>query len=355
MKYITMFVNMNKLIYLGIVSLALAVSCNTQKKAAKFRFSTPQAGTMVKAGDAVAIKLEFPADLSTIDSVVYAMDDEVLARRTDSTAVSLETTTAAFGNRTLSARLYHDGKEQIAYSNIVVVPQAPKRYSFKVIHEYPHDPEAYTQGLEYEGGYLYESTGQYGKSSLRKVNYQTGEVVQQINLDDQTFGEGMTIMGNRIVQLTYREKIGIVYDKQSFAKTGEFSYGQSPEGWGLCFDGNRLIKTDGSSRLYFLNKDTFAEEGFIEVYDHEGPVNYLNELEWIDGKIYANVYQEDNIVVIDPATGAVEAEINLIGIYPGKQEMDNELNGIAYDRKGDRLFVTGKDWPRLYEIALVER
>jgi len=346
---------MNKLIYFGAVFIALIASCNTQKKTAKFRFSSPQAGTMVKAGDAISLKLEFPDDLSAIDSVVYAMDDEVLARRTDSVPVTLETKEAAFGNRTLSARLYHDGKEQVAYSNIVVVPQPPKQYGFNVVNEYPHDTEAFTQGLEYENGYLYESTGQYGKSSLRKVAYQTGEVVQRINLDDKFFGEGMTLIGDRIVQLTYREKVGFVYNKNTFAKIGEFSYGQSPEGWGLCYDGNRLMKSDGSSRLYFLNKDTYAEEGFIEVYDNEGPVQYLNELEWIDGKVYANIYQEDVIVVINPATGAVESKINLIGIYPDKQEFDNELNGIAYDRQGDRIFVTGKNWSKLYEIALVAR
>lgn len=346
---------MNKLIYLGAILIVLIVSCNTQKKAAKFRFSSPEAGTMVNVGDVLSLKLEFPDDLSTIDSVVYAMDDEVLARRTDSGAVNFETKEAAFGNRTLSARLYHDGKEQVAYSNIVVVPHPPKRYSFEVVREYPHDTEAFTQGLEYENGYLYESTGQYKESSLRKVAYQTGEVVQQVSLDDRFFGEGMTIMGDQIIQLTYREKVGFVYNKHTFAKTGEFAYGKSPEGWGLCYDGTRLIKSDGSSRLYFLNKTTFAEEGFVEVYNHEGPVDSINELEWIDGKIYANVYQEDVIIIIDPATGAVEGEINLIGIYPNKQEIDNELNGIAYDRQGDRLFVTGKNWSQLYEIALVER
>src|SRR5690606_39400537 len=134
----------------------------------------------------------------------------------------------AFGSRTLSARLYHDGREQVAYSNIVVVPPPPQRYGFKVVKEYPHDMEAFTQGLEYENGYLYESTGQYGKSSLRKVAYQTGEVVQRINLDDKFFGEGMTLIGDRIVQLTYREKVGFVYNKNTFAKIGEFYYGQSP-------------------------------------------------------------------------------------------------------------------------------
>lgn len=346
---------MNRLIYIPIVLLVFTTSCNTQKKASKFRFDTPQAGTLVQLGESVPLKLVFPADVSAFDSVVYSMDGEVLARKTDSTAVSLHTGNVAFGSRTLSAKLYHNGEERIAYSNIVVVPPAPKRYSFKVVAAYPHDPEAYTQGLEYENGIMYESTGQEGKSSLRKVDYRTGAILNKVDLGATSFGEGLTIVGNKIIQLTWRENVGFVYNKGTFAKTAEFSYGSFKEGWGLCFDGDRLILSDGTSRLYFLNKDTYGEEGFIEVYDSKGPLNSLNELEYIDGKIYANVYTKDIIVIIDPKTGAVEGEINLIGIYPDQADYDNELNGIAYDRGGDRLFVTGKLWSKLYHIELIER
>ena len=359
---ITKFVLMIRLIYLPTVLLAFIVSCNTQKKASKFRFDTPEAGTLVKIGESVPLKLIFPADVSSVDSVVYSMDGIVFARKTDSTSVTLDTEKAGLGSRTLSARLYHNGEERVAYSNIVVVPPAPKRYSFKVINTYPHDPHAYTQGLEFdENGFLYESTGfessgQNGKSSLRRVNYQTGDVLQKIELDEKYFGEGLTIVGDKIIQLTWRDhRIGFVYNKNTFAKIGEFAYGQSVEGWGLCYDGTRLIKSDGTGRLYFLNKDTYAEEGFVEVYNDKGPLDSLNELEYIDGKIYANVYMEDIIVIIDPKTGAIEGEINLIGIYPDKAASNNELNGIAYDRQGDRLFVTGKLWSKLYHIELVGR
>ncbi|MFC3200174.1 glutaminyl-peptide cyclotransferase [Parapedobacter deserti] len=346
---------MNKLIYILMILLGFAVSCNTQRNASKFRFATPEAGTVVKIGESVPLKLMFPSDLSSFDSVVYAMDGEVLARKTDSAVVTLDTEKVAFGSRTLSARLYRGNEEQVAYSNIVVVPPPPSRYGFKVINEYPHDSEAYTQGLEFDAqGILYESTGQQGKSSLRKVNYRTGDIIQQINLDEQYFGEGLTLVGDKIIQLTWRNNVGFVYNK-NLAKVGEFAYGQSKDGWGLCYDGNRLIKSDGTSRLYFLNKDSYAEEGFIEVYNDKGPVDNLNELEYIDGKVYANVYTKDIIVIIDPQTGAIEGEINLIGIYPDKADHDNELNGIAYDRKGDRLFVTGKLWSKLYEIELVAR
>lgn len=346
---------MNRLIYVPVVLLVFVASCNTQKKASRFRFDTPEAGTLVQLGQTVPLKLVFPEDVSSFDSVVYSMDGEVLARKTDSTVVSLNTENAAFGSRTLSAKLYHNGEERVAYSNIVVVPPTPKRYSFNVVAEYPHDSDAYTQGLEYENGFLYESTGRERQSTLRKVNLQTGEAVQRISLDDEYFGEGMAIVGDRIIQLTYRSGKGFVYQKATFAKAAEFPYGSFKEGWGLCFDGDRLILSDGTSRLYFLNKDTYAEEGFIEVYDDSGPLGSLNELEYINGKIYANLYTKDVIVIIDPRTGAVEGEINLIGIYPDKADYDNELNGIAYDRQGDRLFVTGKLWDKLYHIELIER
>jgi len=351
-----MFAIMNRIIYLTLVLFVLIASCNTPKKASKFRFDMPEAGTLVKKGESVPLKLVFPAELPSFDSVVYAVDGEVLARKTDSTPVSLDTEKAPFGSRTLSAKLYHQGTEQVAYSNIVVVPPAPKRYGFKVLREYPHDREAYTQGLEFDQqGILYESTGQEGKSSIRQVDYKTGNVIKKVDLSPNSFGEGLTLVGDRLIQLTWREKVGFVYDKKSLKKTSEFNYGKSPEGWGLCYDGNRLIKSDGSNKLFFLNKDTYAEEGFIEVYGEKGPMDNLNELEYIDGKVYANVYTKDFIVVINPETGAIESEINLIGIYPDKQEYNNELNGIAYNPQTKRLFVTGKNWPSLYEIELVAR
>ena len=346
---------MNRLLYIPAALLVLAASCNTQKKTTKFRFDTPTAGTLVQVGQSVPLKLVFPDDVSSFDSVVYSMDGEVLARKTDSSAVNLETGQAAFGSRTLSAKLYQNGEERTAYSNIVVVAPAPKRYGFKVVTEYPHDTEAYTQGLEFNNGVLYESTGQTGHSTLRKVNYQTGEVLQKVDLAATSFGEGMTFVDDKIIQLTWRENIGFVYNKNTFAKTGEFPYGSFKEGWGICYDGERLIVSDGTSRLYFLNKDTYAEEGSIEVYGHNGPVDSLNELEYIDGKIYANIYTEDIIVIINPETGAVEGEINLIGIYPDKADYDNELNGIAYDHRDGRLFVTGKLWSKLFHIELIER
>lgn len=341
-----------------LLTFLLAYACDAQKRATKLRFVSPEAGSMVRSGNPLLLKLDVPDSQSPVDSIIYTIDGALVSSMLNSDSVTLDTDTFVFGNKTLSARVYKDGRETVAHSNIVIVPQAPRYYSFRVVNEYPHDPNAFTQGLEYHNGYLYESTGQYhGKSSLRRTNPETGEVLKKINLADRFFGEGLTIVGDRIIQLTWMENTGFVYDLQTFDKIREFQYGQAKEGWGICFDGERLIMSDGTNRLYFLNKDTYEEEYTVDVFNHQGPRKSLNELEYIDGKVFANVYGEDIIVIINPTTGAIEGEINLLGIYPEKDKLDhdNELNGIAYDRETNRLFVTGKNWAKLFEIELIDR
>lgn len=333
--------------------------CNTQRKAAELSFKTPEAGTLIKKGDKVAVRMNFPASDAGIDSVVYLLDDQVIAAKKDSTPVSFPTDSLKLGSRSITTRLYQGGKQQEAFSNIVLVsPKAPEQLSFSVVKTFPHDTSAYTQGLEYHDGIFYESTGEWGESSLRKVSVNDGKVLKKIDFPKEIFGEGLAVLpNNKIVMLTWRNGKGFVYDKNTFEKLSEFPFQASKEGWGLCFDGNRLIKSDGTNRLYFLNKESYAEEGYIEVYNDKGAVDQLNELEYIDGLIYANVYQQDIIVVIDPKTGEVLRELNLIGLLPQKDHYDNTdvLNGIAYDAQGKRLFVTGKKWDSLFEIKILPR
>ncbi len=228
-------------------------------------------------------------------------------------------------------------------------------YTYKTVNTYPHDPEAFTQGLVFEDGVLYEGTGRLGRSTLRKVVLETGEILQHYEVPAQYFGEGITIFGNRIIQLTWQSKIGFVYDKESFERLRSFTY--PTEGWGITHDGNRLIMSDGTSTLYFWDPETFQEVGRIEVRGETGPVTRLNELEYIGGEVYANVWQTDRIVRIDPRTGRVAGWIDLAGLL-GPEDRDRQvgvLNGIAYERKKKRLFVTGKLWPRLFEIELVSQ
>ena len=226
----------------------------------------------------------------------------------------------------------------------------PISYSYSIVNTYPHDENAFTQGLLFDNGVLYESTGLYGSSSLRRVELETGKILQSYALPPQYFGEGITIFDDKIIQLTWLENKSFVYDKQSFALLQEFSY--STEGWGITSDGNRLIMSDGTSTLYFLDPVTFQRIGQVEVTAN-GPVEMLNELEYIKGKVYANIWEEEKIAIINPSTGQVEGWINLSGLQNAEnQNTLNVLNGIAYDAKEDRLFVTGKNWPQLFEINL---
>ena len=228
-----------------------------------------------------------------------------------------------------------------------------QEYTYSVVNTYQHDSNAFTQGLVFEDGALFEGTGLYGSSTLRRVELETGNILQIHELADQYFGEGITIYGSEIIQLTWKSHLGFVYDKDSFELLREFDY--PTEGWGITHDGERLIMSDGTSSLYFLDPETLEEIGRIDVYDSDGPVTRLNELEYVQGGIYANVWQTDQIAMIAPQTGEVIGWINMEGLL-GPEDRTNHvdvLNGIAYDAANDRLFVTGKLWPKLFEIELV--
>jgi glutamine cyclotransferase len=232
------------------------------------------------------------------------------------------------------------------------VNSEPVNYTYSVVSTYAHDPNAFTEGLIFDNGFLYESTGLSGNSTLRRVDLATGDVLQLYSLPDQYFGEGMTLVGDKIIQLTWQSHVGFVYDKYTFELLQNFSY--PTEGWGITYDGSQLIMSDGTANLYFLDPVTFQKTGQVQVHDANGPVVRLNELEYINGKVYANIWLENKIAVINPQTGQVEAWIDLSGIID-HQNLDGNsvLNGIAYDANTGRLFVTGKMWPQLFEIKLV--
>jgi glutamine cyclotransferase len=222
---------------------------------------------------------------------------------------------------------------------------------YQLVRSFPHDPEAFTQGLVYVDGVLYESTGLNGQSGIRKVKLETGEVTQIQPLDSRYFGEGIAVVGDRVVQLTWQSGIGFVYDRHTFQRQRTFTY--EGEGWGLTYDGTRLIMSDGTSRLRFLDPETFKETGRLEVRDRGTPVERLNELEMVKGEIFANVWETQRIVRIAPATGEVLGWIEMRGLLtPGEASRVDVMNGIAYDAKNDRLFVTGKRWPKLFEVRV---
>jgi glutamine cyclotransferase len=228
-------------------------------------------------------------------------------------------------------------------------------YSFEVVRSFPHDPQAFTQGLVFENGALYESTGLNGRSSLRKVDLASGKVLMKAEVGQQYFAEGMTIFREKVFQLTWKAGKGFIYDPATFEKTGEFAY--TGEGWGLTHDDHSLIMSDGSSTLRFVNPDNFTVEQTIKVTANGQPVERLNELEYVDGEIFANIWETDKIVRIDPHSGKVVGSIDLTGLLPASDRTPETdvLNGIAYDAATGRLFLTGKLWPKVFEVKLLKR
>ena len=235
---------------------------------------------------------------------------------------------------------------------------AQQQLKYHVVASFPHDPTAFTQGLLFSAGKLYESTGLYGRSELREVELHSGRVLRKRSLERSDFGEGLALLGTQLVQLTWTSGHGYLWDLRSFRKQGRMPYlfGPNPsaaQGWGLCYNGAELVLSDGSDRLYFLHGASFAPIRSIQVRDAAGPVAQLNELECIEGRVYANIWQSDRIAIIDPVSGVVTAQLDLSALYPRRLRSDNVLNGIAWDAQQRHLFVTGKRWPRLYQLAVV--
>ena len=233
-------------------------------------------------------------------------------------------------------------------------PAPVPMFGYTIVHTYPHDRDAFTQGLQVVDGAFYEGTGLNGRSSIRKVKIETGEVLQKRDVPAQYFGEGITVRGNELFQLTWQSNVALVYDRTSFAPKRQFKY--TGEGWGLTQDATSLIMSDGTEYLRFLDPATFAERRRVRVAVGGTPLKNLNELEYVKGEVFANVWQTDYVARIDPKTGSVNGYIDFRGLLtPREREATDVLNGVAYDEKTDRLFITGKLWPRVYEVRITRK
>ena len=295
-----------------------------------------------------------------INKVQFFVNGKEIA--SNGTSITLNTLDLGVGKHLISALISYPDKTKKENSFVeVLADKKPAIYSYKIINEYPHDTQAYTQGLEYYNGFLYETTGRNGKSSLRKVEITTGKVLQKIDLDQKYFGEGMTIFNNKIYWLTWKAQKGFVYNLETFTKEKEFSYNNSKQGWGLTHNNLELIKSDGTNKIWFLNPETQQEKRYIQAYTFDRAVDNLNELELINGKLYSNKYQQNTIVIIDPNSGIVEGLADLRGLEKEMSKtqklepQDEVLNGIAYDAENNRIFVTGKHWGKLFEIELIKK
>jgi len=357
---------MKKLLLSGVCLLTiLAIGCK-DKPTGQGISLTPEMGTVYHLGQPVSVKLNAPDDLKP-DSVVYLLDSVRFASTKDSASVSLKTDSMKLGSRLITAKIYQGGTAQEISTNFMLyAAKAPQALKYTVEKTFPHDTSSYTEGLQYLDGVMYESDGgrvdsPEGRSSLRTASLETGKVIKKVEGDPKIFMEGISVVGDKIVQLTYTEKIGYVYDKNTLKLLSTFTNNVGQEGWGMCFDGQRLYMDDSTNRIWFLDKDTYQQKGYIDVCDDKGQINEINELEYIDGKLYANVYQTDTILVINPKTGAVEQRVDMKDLYPmadRPQDRDwsnNVLNGIAWDADGKRLFVAGKRWPHLYQVKFVKK
>ena len=336
---------------------------NNEKEERRYKLINPQSGTVSKIGDDLRIELKPVKADAKFDSCLISVDGKSPDKFAGSEYV-LNTANLNPGTRRIAIKIFASDSlsETINFSFKLLPGEAPKLYGYKIVNEYPHDNKAYTQGLFYHDGFLYEGTGQHGYSSIRKVDLQTGEVIKKHTLENEYFGEGICLYNNRILQLTWTDRKGFVYGLDDFELQGRFRY--NTEGWGITSDDRNLWMSDGTSTIYKIDlgnvttsEKTISIIELTEVYTNEGNVKGLNELEFIEGEIWANVYTENNIVRIDPDTGIVTGIVDLEGILDKKliAKDTDVLNGIAYDKENKRIFVTGKNWPRLFEIKLIEK
>ncbi|MBN2893208.1 MAG: glutaminyl-peptide cyclotransferase [Bacteroidales bacterium] len=302
-------------------------------------------------GDIVGVDFEV-IDTAKVDSLQFWINKEkIFSSNEKKFDYQYETTNEKVGAKVLKVVVFADGKNKEFTEKFVLLSDIiPVKKTYKIIKEFPHDENAYTQGLVYDNGILYEATGLETKSTLRKVDLKTGEVLSGITNQNNVFGEGITVLNDKIIQITWQDHVGIVYEKESLQVLSEFNY--NTEGWGLTTDGENLYMSDGTNIIYVLEPNTYSVVEMIPVLDNKERIMYLNELEFIEGYIYANLYTKDFIVKIDPKNGKVLEKIDLTGILPNalyKQNTD-VLNGIAYDKENNRIFVTGKNWPKLYQV-----
>jgi glutamine cyclotransferase len=334
------------LTFIGLSILIFA--CGTTPKS-NFSIQTNSDTNIISNAETLSIELLNPNN-RVYDSIQLTLDTKKISTSVDLSSIPL-------GEKLIKAKVFYDDTFEVVIKKIIVVnSEAPKLYTYEVVNTYPHDITSYTQGLEFYKGDLYESTGQYGESKLRKLDYKNGTVVKNINLSSAYFGEGLSIINDKIYQLTWKEGRGLVYDVNSLEQIETFNYGQSKEGWGLCNDGKKLYKSDGSEFLWFLNPITLAEEGSVQAYTNKGKLTNLNELEWVDGKIYANRYQKNGVAIINPNNGAIEAVIDFKALKTKvtKHQGLDVLNGMAYNPQTKTLFVTGKRWDKLFEVRIIE-
>tara|TARA_A100000164_G_C21856685_1_gene747896 strand:+ start:176 stop:1195 length:1020 start_codon:yes stop_codon:yes gene_type:complete len=337
-------------LFLGLFSILLLLNCGGNKTP-YIKIKTGHMGNKTQAGAKLNLSIE-----TTIEDykASYFLNEKPISQDHQFSISD------PLGDYQIKAKILID---KINYEKTInftlLASQSPKLFTYEIINTFPHDITAYTQGLEFEGDLLYESTGLNGKSSLRVVDFKSGKLLKKIFLDDSYFGEGLTLFEDKVIQLTWKSQKGFIYDKKSLKIRKSFPYQSSKEGWGLCNDGKNLYKSDGSQKIWKINANNYNEEGFIQVSTNKTALKNLNELEWANNKIYANTYQfqKDVVVIINPTSGAVEGVVDFTGLKEKvkKHPKLNVLNGIAFHKNRETFFITGKNWDKLFEVKIIPK
>ena len=345
--------NILSIILLGTV----LVNCGDTKKGENslFTFDNSKFKEQYQPQETLSMEI-LNSNSKTIDSIIYYVNDVKIGSKKEVDKITFELKDQKLGYQNLKALVYYEGQNSEATSRIELVSNIkPKLLNYTVINTFPHDTLAFTEGLEFYKDTLYESTGQKGASYIRKYDYKTGKIFQQVDLDSKYFGEGITFVNNKMYQLTWQEKTGFIYNATTLKLEKTFTYDKDIEGWGMTNDGKYIYQTDKTEKIWKMDPETQKMIDYINVYSGSSKIKAINELEWINGKIYANVWQKDAIAVVNPVNGAVEGILDLSGLRKLiNVTPEDVLNGIAYNPKTKTIFVTGKNWDKLFEIKVSE-
>ena len=330
------------------------VACGDTTDASKlFDIQLVSQKKVFQKNDEIEIKINNKKDLS-ISKVEYFIDGKLLPITNGKIIFDME----KLGEKVLVAKIdYEDKSIDITKKIKLLAEKSPEIYTYEILNTFPHDKTSFTQGLEFSNDTLYEGTGRKGQSVLRKIDYKTGKVLEHIDLDDSIFGEGLTVLDDKVYQLTWQSGFGYVYNKSDLSKIKTFNYGKSKVGWGLCNDGENIYKSDGTEKIWILDPTDLTENDFIEIVTNKSIFNKANELEYVDGKIYANVWQKESMMIIDAKSGAIEGVVNFGGLKEKvEQHADLDVfNGVAYHPTRKTFFVTGKNWDKLFEVNIIKR
>ena len=337
----------------------LLMGCWNAKKTSEsdFSFNNSKLKEQYLPNDTVLLEIK-NTENKKIDSIIYYANEKNIGSKKGSEQMLFVLKNEKLGYQNLKALVFSDGTSQEITSRVELVSDVePKLLKYTIVNMYPHDVNSFTEGLEFYKDTLYESTGLKGKSYFRKYDYKTGKVFKQIDLDSQYFGEGITFLNGKMYQLTWQEKTGFIYNANTLKLEKTFKYDKNIEGWGMTNDGKYIYQTDKTEKIWRMNPDNQKMIDYVNVYSGGSKIPSINELEWINGKIYTNIWQKDAIAVVNPKTGSVEGILNLTDLrksLSSKITTDDVLNGIAYNPKTKTIFVTGKSWDKIFEIKVTE-